>query len=139
MDLKSIKALYKFLQGTDLVECEVEDSKGKIRLVRASKHEHSERSVDAPAASVKKEEPPKDNIKTVTSPMVGTFYRAPSPEAPNFIEMGSIVKNNQIVCIIEAMKIMNEVETDYSGKIVAIHVENGQPVEYGEPIFSVEA
>ncbi|MEK7772880.1 MAG: acetyl-CoA carboxylase biotin carboxyl carrier protein, partial [Deltaproteobacteria bacterium] len=78
------------------------------------------------------------NIKVLTSPMVGTFYRSPSPEAPPFVEVGSVVKSAQTLCIIEAMKLMNEVESEAGGKVVAILVENGQPVEYGEPLFHVE-
>jgi acetyl-CoA carboxylase biotin carboxyl carrier protein len=70
--------------------------------------------------------------------MVGTFYRAPSPEVPAFVETGSIVKGGQALCIIEAMKIMNEVESEYTGKVIAILVDNGQPVEYGEPLFHLE-
>lgn len=143
MDLKDIKDLYKFLKETDLTECEVEDSKGRIKLVRggavsqvAIQAAPAATSESSPAKAEKKEN---ENIKTVTSPMVGTFYRAPSPDAPQFVEMGAIVKKGQMVCIIEAMKLMNEVESDFSGKIVAIHVENGQPVEYGEPLFSVES
>ncbi len=143
MDLKDIKDLYKFLKDTDLTECEVEDSKGRIKLVRggavsqvAIQTAPVATSEPSPAKAEKKEN---ENIKTVTSPMVGTFYRAPSPDAPQFVEMGAIVKKGQMVCIIEAMKLMNEVESDFSGKIVAIHVENGQPVEYGEPLFSVES
>ncbi len=88
----------------------------------------------------KKEEEPKkaENIKIITSPMVGTFYRAPSPEAPPFVELGSIVKSSQTMCIIEAMKLLNEVESDFNGKVISILVENGQPVEYGEPLFHIE-
>jgi len=70
--------------------------------------------------------------------MVGTFYRAPSQDARPFVETGGTVKKGQIVCIIEAMKLMNEIESEYSGKIVSILIENGQPVEYGEPLFVIE-
>ena len=142
MDLKDIKDLYKFLKDTDLTECEVEDSKGRIKIVRGGRQVLNESAPVAVAATENKpskvETKENENIKTVTSPMVGTFYRSPSPDAPQFVEMGTQVKKGQIVCIIEAMKLMNEVETDFQGKIVSIHVENGQPVEYGEPLFSVE-
>ena len=70
--------------------------------------------------------------------MVGTFYRSPAPDAAAFVEVGSIVKKSQALCIIEAMKLMNEVECEYGGKVVSILVENGQPVEYGEPLFHIE-
>lgn len=140
MDLKDIKELYKFIKDTDLTECEVEDSKGRIKIVRGSTQVVTQ-SAPAPIVESKSSKPEtkeNENIKTVTSPMVGTFYRSPSPEAPQFVEMGTQLKKGQIVCIIEAMKLMNEVESDFNGKIVSIHVENGQPVEYGEPLFSVE-
>ena len=149
MDLKEIKALYKFFKGTDLVELETEGESGKIRFVRASSL--AEERVEAPgpvtpasavaappASEVSKEEPTKENIEIITSPMVGTFYRAPSPEAAPFIQDGDLVKKGQPVCIIEAMKLMNDVESEFNGKVVDIMVENGQPVEYGEPLVKIE-
>jgi acetyl-CoA carboxylase biotin carboxyl carrier protein len=147
MDIKDIKAIYKFLKETDIVELELEGEGGKLRLKRGGLAVEEPRvagvSAPAPASKeVKKEElaaAPAGNVKIVTSPMVGTFYRSPSPEAPPFVEMGSIVKSGQTLCIIEAMKLMNEVESEYGGKIVSILVENGQPVEYGEPLFHIEA
>ncbi|OGQ59667.1 MAG: acetyl-CoA carboxylase, biotin carboxyl carrier protein [Deltaproteobacteria bacterium RIFCSPLOWO2_02_FULL_53_8] len=150
MDIKDIKALYKFLRDTDIIEIEVEEDKGKVRIKRgcvasATKEEVAYAapvSVSAPSKDVRAVEAPPakpDNFMVVTSPMVGTFYRAASPEAPPFVEMGGIVKSGQAVCIIEAMKLMNEVESEYTGRIVSILVENGQPVEYGEPLFHVEA
>lgn len=145
MDIKDIKALYKFLRDTDIVEIEIEEEKGKVRIRRGGVAHREEVAyaapVSVPVRDVKAEDAPQarpDNIKVVTSPMVGTFYRAASPEASPFVEMGSIVRSGQALCIIEAMKLMNEVEGEYSGKIVSILVENGQPVEYGEPLFHVE-
>lgn len=143
MDLKIVKAIYKFLKGTDIVELEVEGPEGKVRVKRAFREEAAERPAELPRAPVRSKEKTEkgaqgENVKTITSPMVGTFYRAASPEAPSFVEDGSMVKNGQALCIIEAMKIMNEVESEYSGKIVAILVDNGQPVEYGEPLFHME-
>ncbi len=147
MDIKDIKAIYKFLRETDIVELELEGEGGKLRLKRGGLAAVEEPRVAAPVPApapkdAKKEEAaaaPAGNVKIVTSPMVGTFYRSPSPEAPHFVEMGSIVKSGQTLCIIEAMKLMNEVESEYGGKIVSILVENGQPVEYGEPLFHIEA
>ncbi|MBM4128786.1 MAG: acetyl-CoA carboxylase biotin carboxyl carrier protein, partial [Nitrospira sp.] len=75
---------------------------------------------------------------TVTSPIVGTFYRAPSPESDPFVEAGSRVKKGQVLCIIEAMKLMNEIESEVDGIVIKVLVENGQPVEYGEPLFLIE-
>jgi len=145
MDIKELKALYKFLNETDIVELELEGEKGKVRIKRAGAS--ALESLPAPAhrqppvTEAKKEESPpakKDNIRIMTSPMVGTFYRSSAPDAQSFTEVGSIVKSGQALCIIEAMKLMNEVESEFSGKIVSILVENGQPVEYGEPLFHIE-
>jgi oxaloacetate decarboxylase alpha subunit len=152
MDLKEIKALYKFFKTTDLVELETEGESGKVRFRRGStlSEERVEVTQIAPAQvaaappsgvpSVAQPEETKvaENIEIVTSPMVGTFYRAPSPEAPAFIQDGDLVKIGQPVCIIEAMKLMNDVESEFSGKVVEILVENGQPVEYGEPLVKIE-
>ncbi|MBI5562596.1 MAG: acetyl-CoA carboxylase biotin carboxyl carrier protein [Deltaproteobacteria bacterium] len=148
MDIKEIKALYKFLKDTDIIEVEVEGAQGKVRIKRAgvAPVEHAALAAPAPAPPAPAEaamgEAPRTqagNVKIVTSPMVGTFYRASSPEAQPFVEMGSIIKSGSPLCIIEAMKLMNEVESEYSGKVVSILVENGQPVEYGEPLFHIEA
>lgn len=148
MDIKDIKVIYKFLRETDIVEFELEGPEGKVRLKRGNAYAVKDVPMFEAAPSQqeslkegRKEEPEKakaDNIKIVTSPMVGTFYRSPSPEAPSFIEIGSIVKTSQTLCIIEAMKLMNEVESEFNGKVVSILVENGQPVEYGEPLFHIE-
>lgn len=148
MDIKDIKNIYKFLRETDIVEFELEGPDGKVRMKRGAAYAVRE-SLPVEAAEfreapreVKKEEPASpvkaDNIKVITSPMVGTFYRSPSPEAASFVEVGSVVKQAQTLCIIEAMKLMNEVESEIGGKIVSILVENGQPVEYGEPLFHIE-
>lgn len=140
MDLKEIKAIYKFASETDIVELEVEGEKGKLRFKRGVVGEEpAERAApQPPAPAAAAPEAPSANIKEVTSPMVGTFYRAPSPDSDPFVEVGSTVKKGQTTCIIEAMKLMNEVESEFSGKVVAILVENGQPVEYGEPLMRVE-
>ena len=97
----------------------------------AAEYKPEEQKTEKEAAKAEK-------IKHITSPMVGTFYRAPSPESQSFVEVGSAVKKGQIVCIVEAMKLMNEIESEFSGKVVSILIENGQPVEYGEPLFVVE-
>ncbi|MFZ3072141.1 MAG: acetyl-CoA carboxylase biotin carboxyl carrier protein [Thermodesulfobacteriota bacterium] len=141
MDIKDLKNIYKFLKTTDIVELELEDSRGKVKIKRlgASGEIIEARPhvfAVAPAPPAKEEK--KSNVKTITSPMVGTFYRSPSPETPPFAEIGSVVKPGQVVCIIEAMKIMNEVESEAGGKIISVLVEDGQPVEYGEPLFHVE-
>ena len=148
MDIKEIKALYRFFKGTDLVELETESEGNRIRFKRGAPVERVVRveeqvlapsAAQAPAApAAPAPEVSEENIKTIPSPMVGTFYRAPSPEAPSFIELGDIVKKGQPICIIEAMKLMNDVESEFAGKVVDIMVENGQPVEYGEPLVKIE-
>lgn len=90
---------------------------------------------EAPAAEPEKA----SDAHVVTSPIVGTFYRAPNPEAPPFVEVGSRVKQGQVLCIVEAMKLMNEIESDADGVVVEVYPKNGQPVEYGEPLFSIKS
>ncbi len=148
MDIKDIKAIYKFLTDTDIVEFELESKSGKVRLKRAGAGFSTQEMpayrpmpaivapAEAAAPAAVKAHP--ENVKIITSPMVGTFYRSPSPEAAPFVELGSIVKNSQAMCIIEAMKLLNEVESEFNGKVISILVENGQPVEYGEPLFHIE-
>lgn len=156
MDLKEIKAIYRFLKGTDIAEIEIERGGEKISIKRAlarapiaeaslpdysADYEATRAGSASEATEVKSEpvpEPVNNKLKTVTAPMVGTFYMAPSPEAPDFVEIGSVVKAGQSLCIIEAMKLMNEVESEFGGKVVSILVENGNPVEYGEPLFTIE-
>ncbi|MEE9614405.1 MAG: acetyl-CoA carboxylase biotin carboxyl carrier protein [Thermodesulfobacteriota bacterium] len=144
MDMKDIKAIYRFLRGTDIAELEVEDSRGRVRIKRGGFEPPVELRASPPLPPQEREtageakEVNMENLKVVTSPMVGTFYRAPSPEAPPFAETGSPVKAGQVLCLIEAMKTLNEVESEYTGKVASILVENGQPVEYGEPIFYIE-
>ncbi len=143
MDIKDIKALYRLIKDTDIVEVEVDGKDGRVRLRRTEATGRKAAAVvPAPEEIVEHVPAPKkpvnENIKTVTSPMVGTFYRSPSPEAAAFVEVGSIVKQGAPLCIIEAMKLMNEVESEIGGKVVSILVDNGQPVEYGEPLFQIE-
>ncbi len=91
-------------------------------------------AVPRPAAEPEAE----PDLAIVKSPIVGTFYRSPEPGAPAFAEKGSVVKKGQVLCIIEAMKLMNEIESDYAGEVVAVYVENGQPVQYGERLFAIK-
>lgn len=157
MNIKEIKALYRFLRNTDIVELESEDSEGRLKIKRrfpagtergAEGAPASERTL-VPAAAPAPVSPPVEtadssetkpakNIKTVTSPMVGTFYGAPAPDSDAYVDVGSRVSKGQTLCIIEAMKLMNEVESEFNGIITSILVENGQPVEYGEPLFYID-
>ncbi|MBI5682991.1 MAG: acetyl-CoA carboxylase biotin carboxyl carrier protein [Deltaproteobacteria bacterium] len=149
MDLKKIKDIYRFIKDTDIVEFELEGSDGKVRIKRGCQSTGAVQSPvpspPLPVMSLDKEKEPENKIplkeerhKTITSPMVGTFYRSPSPDAQSFVEVDSNVKKGQVLCIIEAMKLMNEIESEYDGRIISILVENGHPVEYGEPLFIIE-
>ena len=147
MDIKEIKEIIKLLKGTDVSEIELEHSNKKIRIKRAIENVNAqggqksvpvivEQTQEAlPPATAKS---PSDAYKTVTSPMVGTFYSAASPESSPFVRVGDVVKKGQILCIIEAMKLMNEIEAEINGKIASVLIENAQPVEYGEPMFLID-
>ncbi len=149
MNIKDIKSLYRFIKGTDIVELEIEGPDGKFRLKRAEQGGgvlapspapvvmQAAPALEAPGGVSEAGKMP-DNVKLVTSPMVGTFYSAPSPEVDPFVEIGATISAGQPLCIIEAMKLMNEVESELSGKVIEILVDNGQPVEYGEPLFMVD-
>ena len=156
MNLKEIKELIEMLKDTDISELEIERSGVKVRIRKGGDvtfHHAMPRmeyppaaivapaitDIPAPAAAVEKPaEPVKTNQVKVTSPIVGTYYRSSSPDKPPYIEVGDIVKKGQVLCIIEAMKLMNEIESEAAGKIVQILVENGAPVEYGQPLFVIE-
>jgi acetyl-CoA carboxylase biotin carboxyl carrier protein len=104
------------------------------RFPTTSAHPHREPVVEAPRAETRAEE---KNGKYITSPMVGTFYAAPNPESPPFVKAGDTIKEGMVVCIIEAMKVMNEIKADKSGTVVKIHAENGHPVEFGTKLFEI--
>jgi oxaloacetate decarboxylase alpha subunit len=156
MNLKEIKELVEMLKNTDISELEIERSGVKVRLRKGGdvtfhpampRMEYPPAAIIAPSVA-EPERPaaekaaaavpaPANQVK-VTSPIVGTFYRSSSPDKPPYVEVGDTVKKGQVLCIIEAMKLMNEIESEASGKIVQIVVENGQPVEYGQPLFIIE-
>ena len=156
MNLKEIKDLIELLKETDVTELEVEKAGTRVKIKKgnggASRVEVEHHAApsgpakphapaakqEAPTPAENKDAAPDKNVVVMTSPIVGTFYRSPSPDAPVYIEVGDMVKKGQILCIIEAMKLMNEIEAEVSGKVVAALVENAQPVEYGEPLFQIE-
>jgi oxaloacetate decarboxylase alpha subunit len=156
MNLKELKELIEMVKDTDISEVEIERSGVKVRLRKGGdvtyhpampRMDYPPSAIiapvvsETPAAAIPAEkaaEPAKSNQTKVTSPIVGTFYRSSSPEKPAYVEVGAVVKKGQVLCIIEAMKLMNEIESETAGKIVQILVENGQPVEYGEPLFVIE-
>ena len=151
MDLRKLKTLIDLVSESNIAELEITEAEGKVRIVKASAAVAlsapptlqpappvSGAPAGAPAAVLAvAAEPAAETGHVVTSPMVGTFYRAGSPGAKPFVEVGDTVKAGQTVCVIEAMKLMNEIEADKDGVIKAIMVENAQPVEYGEPLMMI--
>jgi acetyl-CoA carboxylase biotin carboxyl carrier protein len=145
INLKQLRALLRLLEKRNVSEFEFEDEHVRLRLARGGVAQHSVaapvavQSLSVPVApSVQAPSPASDEgIIYVTSPFVGTFYRSPSPDAPPFVEVGSPVREGQALCIIEAMKLMNEIEADCAGTLVEILVENGKPVEFGQRLFKV--
>ena len=150
MDLRKLKTLIDLVSESNISELEIAEADGKVRIVKASAHASppampagyaAPAMVVAPAAERVAAEAPPPAAPTgnvVKSPMVGTFYRSASPGSDPFIEVGSTVKVGDPVCIIEAMKIMNEIEADAAGTIREILCENGQAVEFGQPLFVIE-
>ena len=147
MEVKEIKALIALMREHGLLELELEDKRGKLRLVRAGVRTEAGKPAPnlhpgppARASAAKAEPAPEltDNQRLVESPMVGTFYRKPSPDAPPFVEVGDTVGKGQALCIIEAMKMMNEIEAEVAGRVVRILCQSGQPVEYGQPLMVLE-
>lgn len=150
MDLRKLKTLIDLVSDSNVSELEITEAEGKIRIVKAS--QAVSQVVMAPpmpsapavaptqlAAPVEVAVPmPVVASHGVKSPMVGTFYRSSAPGAKSFVEIGDSIKAGQTVCIIEAMKILNEIESDKSGVVTQIHCENGQAVEYGQVLFTVE-
>jgi acetyl-CoA carboxylase biotin carboxyl carrier protein len=147
MELRDIRALIALMRENGLIELEVEDKKGKIRLVRTAafgepvprpaQTRQAPARISAPGPGSQPVELA-DNQALIKSPMVGTFYRSPSPDAPPFVQEGDMVQKGQPLCIVEAMKMMNEIESDVAGRVVRIMVENGQPVEYEQPLIVIE-
>jgi acetyl-CoA carboxylase biotin carboxyl carrier protein len=154
MDLRKLKTLIDLVSESNVSELEITEAEGKVRIVKgpvgASVVMPAPLPVAAPAvaaapaaatpaaAPAPLAEPAVDVGHAVKSPMVGTFYSASSPEAKPFVQVGSVVKAGDTICIIEAMKILNEIEADHSGTITKILVDNGQAVEYGQPLFIIE-
>jgi len=148
MDLKFVERLLKLLAESDADEIEIEEEGKRIKVARHSAPAPAPREFVLPVAAGQpptSAAPPPAVSPAVTSahheiksPIVGTFYRAPAPDSAPFIEIGSLVHSGTVLCIVEAMKLMNEIESDVEGKIVKILVENGQPIEYDQPLFLIE-
>jgi acetyl-CoA carboxylase biotin carboxyl carrier protein len=156
IDLEKLSALLDVLTEKDILEFEHEDEAVKLRVVRGRTRSndaaHAAQGYGAPPgyaaneagrASIPSQVPaapaevPSDSVD-VTSPFVGTFYRSPSPDAPSFVDVGSVVRPGQTLCIVEAMKLMNEIEAEVSGTIVEVFAQNGKSVEFGQKLFRVK-
>ena len=145
MNLKEIKEILGLMNEHELTEIEVEKEGLKLRLKKQPRGEIQvvkEVTGEGPKVIAKHEAPSKeavpDNLVEVKSPMVGTFYRAPSPDASLFTDVGQELEVGQVICIIEAMKLMNEIKSEIAGNVKQILVENGEPVEFGQVLFLVE-
>lgn len=137
MKMEDIKELIALLEESKLEEIEVEENGRRIRIKKQSLGHHpGTTSTQSTEITTEDGNQPKGHL--LKSPFVGTFYRHPSPEAEPFVENGDFVKKGSVLCIIEAMKLMNEIESDINGKILDILVENGDPVEFGQPLFVLE-
>ncbi len=152
MDLRKLKTLIDLVSESNVSELEITEAEGKVRIVKGPvggpmvmaapvvAAPIAVPSAGAPAAAAPSPaaEPVAETGHLVKSPMVGTFYSAASPDAKPFVQVGSVVKQGETICIIEAMKILNEIEADHSGTVTKIMVDNGQAVEYGQPMFVIE-
>ena len=150
MDIRKVKKLIELLEESGISELEISEGEESVRISR-----HPRMAMQAPMAmgspmiqaaplapampaTSAGEHKPRNDEYTVTSPMVGTYYSAASPGAKSFVEIGTEIKVGQILCIIEAMKMMNQIESDKAGRVTAILAKNGEPVEFGQPLFIIE-
>jgi len=156
VDIRKIKKLIELVEAADVAEIEINEGEDSIRISRIGSQPPpmmampqimqaapppaapAAATAPSPATPGATEEEPEHNGHTVNSPMVGTFYRSASPESSTFVEVGQSVTEGDTLCIIEAMKILNQIEADTSGVVKKILVENGQPVEYNQPLFVIE-
>jgi acetyl-CoA carboxylase biotin carboxyl carrier protein len=146
MDLRKLKKLIDLVQDSGIGELEITEGEERVKIVRGgtvvrdgapAAVAHPAEAAAAGGSKPPDPGPPPPEEHVVKAPMVGTFYRAPAPDAKPFVEVGQGVKEGQTICVIEAMKLMNEIEADATGMVRAILVENGQPVEYGQPLFII--
>lgn len=151
MDLNLIKKLVKLIETSEVTDLEIEENGTRIRVAKkirvANTPLHAPQySVPAPQIHTEvrelkaapREEETSTGLHEIKSPIVGTFYRAPAPDADSYVQVGDMVSQGSVLCIVEAMKLMNEIESDVNGKIVKVLVENGKPVEYNQPLFLIQ-
>jgi acetyl-CoA carboxylase biotin carboxyl carrier protein len=152
MDLRKLKTLIELVETSGIAELEIQEGEERVRITRALMHPQHPAAMPAPQAplpnaaagatatalsALEPTAPAETEGHVVKSPMVGTFYRSASPGAKPFVEVGDSVQQGDVLCIVEAMKLMNEIEADASGTIKAVIAENGQPVEFGQPLFII--
>jgi acetyl-CoA carboxylase biotin carboxyl carrier protein len=151
MDIRKVKKLIELLEESGISELEISEGEESVRISRHPRMamqapmgvaspmmQMAPPSAPATPATAAGEHKPRNDDYTVTSPMVGTYYSAASPGAKSFVEIGTEIKVGQILCIIEAMKMMNQIESDKAGRVTAILAKNGEPVEFGQPLFIIE-
>lgn len=151
MDIRKVKKLIELLEESGIAEIEIKEGEESVRISRMSTGAAAQHLIAAPlmASAMAASPPPavaapavapprKSNEFVVTAPMVGTFYASPSPGAKAFVEIGDEVKVGQVLCIIEAMKMMNQIESDKAGRITSVMAQNGEPVEFGQPLYTIE-
>ena len=150
MDIRKVKKLIEMLEDSNLEEIEIQEGEESVRLVKGNRQNQSyqTQSLMIPQASSVQEQPPeevsledtlkdKQDANSINSPMVGTFYASASPGAKPFVSVGDLVSEGDVVCIVEAMKMMNEIKSEFSGTVLAVNVENSEPVEYGQSLFKI--
>lgn len=153
MDIRKVKKLIELLESSDIAEIEIKEGEESVRISRGSSQQPAPimyqaapaqaaapapaAAAPAPASAAPKEAAAVVKGNVIQSPMVGTFYRSPSPSSPAFVEVGQHVKVGDVVCIVEAMKMMNQIEADHAGVVEAILVEDGEPVEFDQPLITI--
>ena len=152
MDIRKVKKLIELLEASNIAEIEIKEGEEAVRISRATNIAPTTIAAPAPAAApvpmqaqpaaapvaaAEPAPPPVESGKLVTSPMVGTFYRAPAPDSPSYVEVGQQVNEGDTIGIVEAMKMMNQIESEFSGVVEAILVEDGKPVEFGQPLVRI--
>jgi len=153
LELETLKSVLSLIEGTDVVEVELEEGGKRVRVRRGEASRPAPAlpapvpsapaaSAAPPAPAPVPAAPPVAEVPAshhlMKSPIVGTYYRASDPSAPPFVKVGDMVRKGQVLCIVEAMKLMNEIESDVAGEIIKIHPENGHPVQFGEPLFTIK-
>ena len=146
MDIRKVKKLIEMLEDSNLEEIEIQEGEESVRLVKGNSHNQNlhTQTISIPQNNPIQETPSeetaeevKEETNSIDSPMVGTFYASASPGAKPFISIGDIVSEGDVVCIVEAMKMMNEIKSEFSGKVLSVNVENSEPVEYGQSLFEI--